>query len=793
MSDTCIIYKFLTMKILKISTITVVVLIAVLILAACIFPPIAKNYINKHSKELIGRQVNVKGLYINIFTGYVRITDFQLLEADDRATFVSFDTLSVDMSLYRLLAHEVRINHISLTNPSINVLQQGSRFNFDDLLALGATDTLSAGSSVTTQPADSSTSLSSVPDSILPASPANIPAKALAIALYNISIQGGHILYKDTERNSVWQMENFGLQIPGVYFSGQNTDVGIALNFNDGGHLQTAIQYNMEAGNYLLDIDLTNFSIAPIQPYLTDFAQISAIGGLLNTHLNIEGNAEHVTELVIRGNLGINQLSLADANHKEVFATDSIYIDMETINPGKSIFHFNTIAVNGIKTGFELREDGDTMSDLLKQTPDDSVRVTTEPAPVAETQSTAPAPDFKVNTLRINNSLFTFKDQTLRQPFTFSLENISLVADELSLERENKAKISSTLKNGGTIMFNYEGKLSDISNTDILLSIKNLDLQTFTPYSMQYFGYPLEKGILSFSSVNNIRENILDGRNNLNIAECEVGNKHKDPKPDYNIPLKTALYLIKDKNDLIQMALPVKGDINSPEFSYRKIIFKTLTNLLVKVAVSPVNFLANSLGFSSDKLKNLPFEAVQNDFTPEQLIQINQLAEIIKAKPEMTLQLEQFVDVQQSKVQLAGFYVKRNYYLQQHPEKSQATLLPIDYSKIAETDTKDIQFLNYVNTQVSEDKKTAYLDDQLLSLADSTQLHQLTNQLMDRRNQLLKEYLIRQEVPEACIRISTATAEKLVTYKGANQYTVNLLFAGDEPDPELIAEETETD
>lgn len=57
-------------------------------------------------------------------------------------------------------------------------------------------------------------------------------------------------------------MENFGLQIPGVYFSGQNTDVGIALNFNDGGHLQTAIQYNMEAGNYLLDIDLTNFSIA---------------------------------------------------------------------------------------------------------------------------------------------------------------------------------------------------------------------------------------------------------------------------------------------------------------------------------------------------------------------------------------------------------------------------------------------------------------------------------------------------------------------------------------------------
>ena len=316
MQNTYIIYKFLTMKILKISTITVAVLVAVFIIIACIFPPIAKNYINKHSKELIGRQINIKGLYINIFTGYARITDFQLLEANDLDTFVSFDTLSVDMSLHRLLANEVRINHISLTNPSVKVLQQGSEFNFDDLLALGSTDTLSADSPAA-QPVASSTLQSPASDSLSPASPATTSANPLAIALYNISIQGGHILYKDLERNSVWQMENFGLQIPGVYFSGQNTDVGIALNFNDGGHLQTAIQYNMEAGNYLLDIDLTNFSIAPIQPYLTDFTRISTIGGILNTHLNIEGNAEHVTELVVRGNLGINHLSLADASHKK--------------------------------------------------------------------------------------------------------------------------------------------------------------------------------------------------------------------------------------------------------------------------------------------------------------------------------------------------------------------------------------------------------------------------------------------------------------------------------------------
>lgn len=281
---------------------------------------------------------------------------------------------------------------------------------------------------------------------------------------------------------------------------------------------------------------------------------------------------------------------------------------------------------------------------------------------------------------------------------------------------------------------------------------------------------------------------MLEGRNNLNIAKCEVADKQKSPKPEYNIPLKTALYLIKDKNDQIKMELPVQGDINSPEFSYKKIIFKTLTNLLVKVAVSPVSFLANSLGFSPDKLKSIPFEAAQNDFSPEQLTQINQLAEIIKAKPEMTLTLHQYVNIEQSKLTLARFHAKRNYYLMQHPEKESDHLLPIDYSKIYEQSLHDAGFLNYVNSLISDELKTASLENQLLSLADSTQLDHLTYQLINRRNQLLTEYLLRQGVPAQCCRITTATKEELSNYKGKNQYKVDMYFEGDEPDETLLTE-----
>lgn len=761
------------MKIIKPLIITLSILIILLVVIALLTPPIAKNYIVKHSKELIGRQINLEGLYVNIFTGYARITGFELLEKDEQQIFASFDTLSTDLSVLRLLSNEVRINHIHLVNPDLKLIQDGTDFNFNDLLALGQTDSLTSPDQAMSSP----DSLEHSRDSLSTSS----TEAGLAIALYNINITGGHIQYQDLARNSVWEMDNFGLNIPGVYFSGQNTDVGIALNFNDGGHLQTAIQYNMEAGNYMLDIDLTNFSITPLQPYLTDFMNISSLQGILTTHLNIQGNAEHVTELTIKGGINLDGLSLRDLQGKNVLSTDSIFISMENINPGKSLYHFNAITISGINTSYAMYKEGNTLTHLLKTTsaPTDTA-VTSVPAeqPVA----TSSTPELFVNNFRINNSSFSFSDHTLHTPFTFNLSDINMQADQFQLNQPTAIKVNSTLKNGGSITFSYTGKMNELSNTDILLNIKNLDLKEFTPYTLQYFGYPMQKGILSFSSINDIRSNQLEGRNNLSIAQCEVANKQKEPKPEYNIPLKTALYLIKDKNDQIKMKLPVQGNINSPEFSYRKLIFKTLTNLLVKVAVSPVSFLANSLGFSPDALKNLPFEATQSDFTPDQLTRINQLAEIIKTKPDMTLLMEQFVNLQQSKTDLAQFYVKRNYYLQQHPEKTLETLQPIDYSKISEISTKDIKYLNYVNTQVAETYKNAYMDEQVLSLADETQLAQLTQLLIQRRNQLLLNYLSRQGVPENCLRISTATSEKLNGYKGKNQYAIRMVFEGDEPD-----------
>ena len=61
-------------------------------------PYVAKNYINEYGKEYVGRKMSVNQIQINYFSVRFNIVDFKMFEADERETFVAFDTLMVDIN-----------------------------------------------------------------------------------------------------------------------------------------------------------------------------------------------------------------------------------------------------------------------------------------------------------------------------------------------------------------------------------------------------------------------------------------------------------------------------------------------------------------------------------------------------------------------------------------------------------------------------------------------------------------------------------------------------------------------
>ena len=190
--------------------------------------------------------------------------------------------------------------------------------------------------------------------------------------------------------------------------------------------------------------------------------------------------------------------------------------------------------------------------------------------------------------------------------------------------------------------------------------------------------------------------------------------------------------------------------------------------------------MANSLGLSPDKLQSIPLDPSQWEFTSEQFTTFNDLAKIIKDKPAMTLVLEQQINLPQAREELALFNAKKKYYLSQHPEKSDSTLLAIDYAKIGEIETKDQNLNTYLSGIVAPEHQNNSVTDKALSLVPEQTLQDQVDRFIRLRNQKAATYLITQGIPEANLRVETIKPEALKIYNGKNQYKINLVLPGDE-------------
>ena len=162
---------------------------------------------------------------------------------------------------------------------------------------------------------------------------------------------------------------------------------------------------------------------------------------------------------------------------------------------------------------------------------------------------------------------------------------------------------------------------------------------------MGIFSYAVSRKNLVEREQSNMRDYmsqaILGMENKIDIYKARVGNRRKDVEPEMKIPLKTALYILKDKDDKILIDMPISGNVDSPEFNYMKLVWKTLGNLLVKVATSPARALGNALGMNGENLEFMAVDPHQFSLTSEQYHTLSDLATIAATDSLIVITLEQ--------------------------------------------------------------------------------------------------------------------------------------------------------
>ena len=205
--------------------------------------------------------------------------------------------------------------------------------------------------------------------------------------------------------------------------------------------------------------------------------------------------------------------------------------------------------------------------------------------------------------LRVEQGVLHFADRSLASPFEATIGELSGTVVGFSTEKNEPARVRlngrvqpyGVARIRGTINLNAPTTLADIT-----AAFRNLRLEAFNPYIAKFAGYRIESGRLSAELRYQVREGALVGSNQLAFQNMKLGEK-LEQKGLLDLPLELAVALLADSEGRINLEIPVRGNLNDPQFDMGAIVARALGNVVKKIVSAPFRALAALLGAKEDQ------------------------------------------------------------------------------------------------------------------------------------------------------------------------------------------------
>ena len=227
-----------------------------------------------------------------------------------------------------------------------------------------------------------------------------------------------------------------------------------------------------------------------------------------------------------------------------------------------------------------------------------------EAAAITKAPATGPAGDgaapfpIRIGTVKITNGSARFADFTTRPNFATGIEKLKGTIAGLSSAQASRAKVELDGQVDRFSPVTIRGEVNPLAAEtylDMAMTFRNVELASFTPYSGRFAGYSIRQGKLSVDLNYKVNDRKLDADHKFVINQLELGDKVESPDA-VGLPLKLAVALLKDRNGVIDLDLPVTGDLDDPQFRIGPIVWKVLVNLLTKAVTAPFALLGSLFG-----------------------------------------------------------------------------------------------------------------------------------------------------------------------------------------------------
>ena len=397
-------------------------------------------------------------------------------------------------------------------------------------------------------------------------------------------------------------------------------------------------------------VDINKIILKDFSSYIQQQTYLSLKDGKLFLDFNLDYQKRKTKpDAMIKGNLDIKDFVLAQSiDDRYLFQFVNLNIKDFVVETNPNRAYINEVDIDGMYVDAYIDENKTlNFAKLLKPSKN-------ELQPKENKEKSKKSFPFQVAKINIDNSNAMFADYSL--PIKFKTEIHELNGNVYAISN-NENEVSFIDLKGAVDKYGSMKLKGSVQSakpkkyTDIALSFRNLDLHALSGYSAEFAGYKIDKGKLFVDLAYKIDNSQMKGDNSLIIKNIELGDEIEDENIT-KLPLGLAIALLEDSDGIIDINMPVEGNVDNPDFKYGKLVLKTFANLIVKAVSAPFKFLGEALGINTEKLGNIDFEAGSFDLLPSEKEKLDQIASLLLKRPKIKLEFVTTYDNKKDKFAL---------------------------------------------------------------------------------------------------------------------------------------------
>jgi uncharacterized protein involved in outer membrane biogenesis len=667
---------------LRIAAIVIASILAFWIGLMVFLPGLIKNAVQDYGQS-IGHHISYKGIDVSPWILKLDIHGLKLSKnSEDKEPLLNIQHLSLNAELVHLMIGRVHLSEVKIDGAQIflhrSLKKQGlGQWNFLELIqAIQAQKKPDAKPSTLKIEIDQfqlKNGQLAVKDSIKKTDYVFKDVQFQAKQFANYAPTGARGVQSDYLLN----LKNVDIAIPGSVnrlklsslgvgghldiIAQEKIDLNINLSIEDS-VLTSKLSYDLRKSDLDGTVSFKDLPLAPFVALLPANEKLVTQKGMVSAELKLKTNPKG---WAILGDLDFAELAIYEPKEKEPLLSwkkaHFSKFELDFLEKEQKRFSIQELVLTQPLARFSIGEDkfSNFRRLFMKNQPSAPATTTstaassTTPAPPASKTAGKPAFEIDIKAIKVNQGRMYFSDASIRSGFKTNINNLngSLLGVSNVPGQYATIALDGTVDKSGSLRARGQAAFEDPRrNSDVSLSFKNVPLHSINSYAMTFAGYQIDDGRIDVDLRYTAKEGQLLGKNRFVIRKIKLGEEVPDFK-GMKLPIRLAIAVLEDSDGMIDVNIPIKGNVDSPEFSVGHLFWQALRNVLSSIVTAPFRALASLFG--EEGLDGIYAAAGESVITPPEQEKLEKVSKLLEKKANAVVEFYGTYDPQIDRQELA--------------------------------------------------------------------------------------------------------------------------------------------